>query len=119
PFGCDGHGSPGWVAGSGAVTDSPDCIVLHPAGEELTPTAVPGTPDTVNISGYERAGANAPLGRCDRPLSEYAPLLLGRSRRGPSDTRSGPSDTRSGSCGTRSGSCGTPRGSCGNRRSRG
>src|SRR5699024_8422088 len=60
PFGCDGHGSPGWVAGSGAVTDSPDCIVFHPVGEELTPTAVPGTPDTVNISGYGRDGANAP-----------------------------------------------------------
>src|SRR5699024_5997072 len=79
PFGCDGHGSPGWVAGSGAVTDSPDCIVFHPVGEELTPTAVPGTPDTVNISGYGRDGANAPTGRCDQPLSEYVPPLLGRS----------------------------------------
>src|SRR5699024_4980891 len=105
PFGRDGHGSPGWVAGSGAVTDSPDCIVIHPVGEELTPTAVPGMPDTVKISGYGRESANAALPRCDRPPSEYVPLLLGRIRRGP--------------CGTRCGPCGTQRGACGNRGSRG
>src|SRR5699024_469359 len=80
--------------------------------EELTPTAVPGTPDTVNISGYGRDGADAPTGRCDQPLSEYVPLLLGCSRRGPCRTRRGPSGTRSGSCRTR-------RGPCGNRGSRG